>query len=345
VAPLVYHQLKTVGLIAPGSAIPDEVQRYLQTAYYHSAAQNTVFFGELERVLAALTAGGIQPVVLKGAALAAEIYPASALRPMGDLDLLIRPGDLGAARRILETLGYCEERYPELSSHFSRVIGSHIIMRSSFQTDVVVELHWSLLNWARIRSMDWFWEQTTPRGAGGLALTPTAHTLYLAAHLGFHHYAQPRLIWLYDLHLAIAVWAEAIDWALLTRQASQLGWGSDLYSIFLEVQGCFAMALPVDLTLLFERAGVDTRAAPRPQAKKRLHKAWSALSALSLHDRGRLVLSALLPGREYINFTYRPPMPWLLPLYYPVHWVGIALAVIDARRRHSFHKPADVAGR
>src|SRR5262245_65347229 len=61
---------------------------------------------ELQAALAELEAGGIEPIVFKGAALAHTHYPESWLRPRLDADLLIPPEQRWRASEILVGLGY-----------------------------------------------------------------------------------------------------------------------------------------------------------------------------------------------------------------------------------------------
>lgn len=61
--------------------------------------------GDLAAALGALSTAGIEVMPLKGSLLGSR-SPEPARRPMADLDLLVRPGDQAAARRVLEGLGY-----------------------------------------------------------------------------------------------------------------------------------------------------------------------------------------------------------------------------------------------
>jgi hypothetical protein len=54
----------------------------------------------------ALADGGIKAVLLKGAVMAANYYPDPLLRPLADLDLLIRPQDRNASVEVVRHLGY-----------------------------------------------------------------------------------------------------------------------------------------------------------------------------------------------------------------------------------------------
>jgi hypothetical protein len=62
--------------------------------------------GELGRLLAAFGGRGIEVVLLKGAHTAYEYFPEPGTRPMADLDVLVSPAHLPAARQVLGELGF-----------------------------------------------------------------------------------------------------------------------------------------------------------------------------------------------------------------------------------------------
>jgi len=59
-------------------------------------------------VLAALAAAGLRCVLFKGAAVGPLFYPHPALRPSGDVDLLVGRADLPAARAVVEGMGFAQ---------------------------------------------------------------------------------------------------------------------------------------------------------------------------------------------------------------------------------------------
>lgn len=65
---------------------------------------------QLEQLAAGLAAVGQDALLVKGAALALTHYAAPWRRPMGDIDLLSRPGELERLVRALEGLGYERQR-------------------------------------------------------------------------------------------------------------------------------------------------------------------------------------------------------------------------------------------
>ncbi len=81
---------------------------------------------ELERrligVFEALEAAGLEPVVLKGPALAHQVYPDPAWRAFGDIDLLVATHEWRRACSVLRDLGY-RRRLPEPRRGFDERFG------------------------------------------------------------------------------------------------------------------------------------------------------------------------------------------------------------------------------
>ena len=88
-------------------ALPEAVGQFLFEENLRSRARASRLLEELVATIRALRAADVEVVALKGAALAFFHYPDSALRPMGDLDLLLRdPRDLERATAALLGAGW-----------------------------------------------------------------------------------------------------------------------------------------------------------------------------------------------------------------------------------------------
>ena len=74
--------------------------------YFATARRNLLAFNALARVIEHLNAHGIPNILLKGVALALTLYKNEALRPMGDVDLLVRWDDVPRTVELLRELGY-----------------------------------------------------------------------------------------------------------------------------------------------------------------------------------------------------------------------------------------------
>jgi hypothetical protein len=89
------------------SALPSAVAEFIFEEIPRARARAGRLHETLASVVLALRAAGVEVVALKGAALAFFHYEDPALRPMGDLDLLLRePGDLARATEALLGAGW-----------------------------------------------------------------------------------------------------------------------------------------------------------------------------------------------------------------------------------------------
>lgn len=100
VAPLLHARLQNAGWL-------DEAMRqWLAGQYNFNRQRVTKMRVELQEILALFAQNNVPLMPLKGSILTATYYTDPALRPMADLDLLIRPDDLAPAARLLGQLGY-----------------------------------------------------------------------------------------------------------------------------------------------------------------------------------------------------------------------------------------------
>jgi len=100
---LLYYRLKT---FHPGTPIPANVMERLRQVYLQSAGRNTRLYHELGKVFGRLQQHGITVIALKGSHLATVVYQNIALRPMSDIDLLVKQADLLKVQDILVEQGY-----------------------------------------------------------------------------------------------------------------------------------------------------------------------------------------------------------------------------------------------
>lgn len=341
VAPLLYHALNTAGW---PEQMPAHLRRDLQATYYATAARNLLIYEELSRILTALSP--LRVVVLKGAALADTLYPSIALRPMGDLDLLVPRQHLESAVQALQSLGYEREAGQDRIPGFNRVVGFNVHLRGGRRQPLTVELHWNLVagdtDWRSPR-MDWFWEQTeewktevdnwSPSSSlhspsSALQLTATAHLLYLAAHLMLQHGgAQARLLWFYDIHLLVSQWKSRLDWDELLDRACQFRWAAALHAALQGAQNRFATSLPNGfLDTLAEATDHQARQLVERKAgtvQTRATTTWDKLTSMGWSTRVYLARSIVFPSSAYLRLRYKPHPAWLWPLYYPYRWFDI----------------------
>lgn len=97
----------------------------------------------LRKILALLHANGIKVILLKGAALAVTVYGSFAKRPMGDLDILVAPGDADRAWKLIRDTGWTVE-YEEGDEFYNNFHHLAALVDPS-SLKIVLEIHRSML--------------------------------------------------------------------------------------------------------------------------------------------------------------------------------------------------------
>ena len=209
-------------------------------------ARNIYLLGRLQAVQELLRRAGIPSIVLKGGCLLSVLYPDFGLRPLGDIDLLIRGRDLD---RILELLGRDGWEIPSDDQQaFWRRNFYHLFVESRDAFGAVFELHWDLEKEFRhaIR-LEELWERSVVFHLEGEAYRRLANEdlmIHLMTHLA-HHYFRPRLIWAHDIQ-RLARTAK-IDWNRVLARAERWRLRLPVYYAVRYVEKLFPGAIPPEV--------------------------------------------------------------------------------------------------
>ena len=202
-----------------GAAAPDPAVRALGPAYHESWSRFQGQVAAAERVLAALHAGGVRTLLLKGLPLALTVYARPALRAMADIDVLVAPEDRDAAAALLGRLGYRALRHPgagELAvMHSVGLVGPD---------GSTADLHWYALQECCHPGADaTLWEHAVPCGVGGVeALAPSPEGLLLTALAhGVRWNGEPPARWAVDSVTLLRRHGSALDWDRLCADAQR----------------------------------------------------------------------------------------------------------------------------
>jgi hypothetical protein len=171
-------------------AVPARTRESLAGAYRATLAQNLRRFQALEEALGALSKRGMEPVILKGALLAETVYADPGVRPMRDVDLLVRREDLSGAEETLLALGF--ERLGTPGRATSEALH---YQRGYRRGRCKIELHTSLCDEGRYAvDAPGLWRRSHPiswRGRPARALADPDHLAYLALHAALHAFLLP----------------------------------------------------------------------------------------------------------------------------------------------------------
>lgn len=213
---------------------------------WRGAAARMMCESVLGALLATAASQGIEVLVLKGAALANDLYPRPELRPYSDLDILCRPADFPRLAAALLDAGYRHEE-PDDAAGLEPPLDTS--RRRSFldqSGDVLIELHLDVLGLGiPPRHRGDFWREARAIEAGPLrlrTLSPTHQLLHLAVHVHAHCYS--RLIWLIDLDLLIRRHGEAIEWDRLMALARDEGVGVALRHVLATAHAILGTPIP-----------------------------------------------------------------------------------------------------
>jgi hypothetical protein len=243
VGPLLAHALERAGL-ADTATIAEEVRAALRREYLAAAGRAVLLSDAAARLLSAFAQAGIPVIALKGLALAETVYPNPALRPMEDLDLLIRSGDLSAAVRTLSEAGFREawHGFPD----FERADGL-----------VDVDLHTALLHEGEIPTRlgaqaiatEALWAAAQPAtlaGVPGMVLSPPHQLLHVCQHLCTHH-ALSGLLRHADILALGTRYPDLLTLDCLAPLAATRAGRRALFHAIASCEGRLGIALPVGL--------------------------------------------------------------------------------------------------
>lgn len=281
----------------------------------------------LAQVIESLAAAGVQPLLIKGTALAYSLYPDPALRTRADTDLIIPAHRRDAVFAALEALGF--ERDLAVSGEFVSY-QSNFSGRAGDGTAHTLDVHWKFNNspvLARLLDYDEAHHAAVPLPAlhPGARAPNHVHSLLIAAfhrasHIhnpyyveGVAHFGGDRLVWLYDIHLL----ARAFDpqqWRTFCALARQREAESICLQALRDAQHWFGSPVPADACLDLASTHRITNTA-KYLAAGRLQQQWMDFLALDgARSKWRFVIELLFPTPSYMRERYpaaNAPLPWL----------------------------------
>lgn len=195
--------------------MPADVAETLMATYRTNWIWNRRLRGEQRRIVDTILDGGIDVVLVKGVTLAARYYGEIALRPIGDIDLLVHPEDAADCGRILSTCGYTPLPGREKPTQWHSLVNRALAYHGS--AGITIDVHWALASLppyvAAFPQAD-IWNCAESLDLSG----PSARRLSIADELRFlcYHYAAQhrdrRLIWLVDIAEILRSLPSDWDW-------------------------------------------------------------------------------------------------------------------------------------
>lgn len=328
VASLLYHCLSKME--NGRDYIPDDILTRLRNLYYGSLANNILLYQRLNRVLGFLREENIKVIVLKGAALAERVYGNLALRPMYDVDLLVRKEDLPRVDERLSLLGYStQENYLDRLKTSNNSYLNTIMMHSTMSPPL--HLHWHLVNstiptfnYCSKIEMERIWQEAIPAKVAGiesLVLAPHHLIIHLSEHALKPSHSLGKLIFLCDIHEVVRAYRDQLNWELLKEEAFHFNLSWQVYYCLNLASLVLGAHVPGDVLekLKPKNAGFIERRfftlTLRPKASYGLSYLMQLAMCQSLSQKVRFLWRTLFPPGEILAQRYAFPQAKGGPLY------------------------------
>lgn len=210
----------------------------------------------LVRLVQVLADAGLQPILLKGVALAYRDYPAPALRPLRDVDLLLGEADAVMAQNLL--IAHPGYRLAPWAGQYGVEHGHQLPELQDIETELTIEVH------HRINARGWteepkllrkiYAEAESIKVLGRTVRVPSVHAnlLHLVEHATLHHTFDNGPLILADMHYLVS--GHAIDWPRLLDEARDMGLANALGLVAGFARDHGAVWVPEELSGLCDQA-------------------------------------------------------------------------------------------
>jgi hypothetical protein len=216
---------------------PGPVWQAMEQAAAQTAFDGMVHLRQLVGVVAALRSAGIEPLLLKGYALAELIYSDPVTRPSHDLDMLVRPDQVVPACQALARIGCTLPDQATVDVQLANAYDLPVVLPPMAGLATVLELHWDLAPRGLFKLDLDLWRARAEvfdlAGQPALRFSPEDMLLHLALHLRKHRYVGLR--WLCDVAELLRRFGgpaapRPLDWEYVVGSARSAGLTVLLYT-------------------------------------------------------------------------------------------------------------------
>ena len=300
--PLLRRGLQRAGLL---ERVPGPARQRLERDTVAHAARALLLSRTLVTILAALGRAGVRAAPLRGPTLGERLYDDAALRPCGDVDILVDRAALPHVAHALGALGFDEvDRRPGFAREFS-----YALEMIEPRHGVVVEPHFALgyppftdavdlgRVWARARL-------ASVAGVETLVLGPEATLLNLCLHIIHKAPAVPAL-WIYDLDRLVRREGAALDWPEFAALAEASRLAPLVAATLRRGAALFGSPVPDEVTTWLEQATASPLARLLTGSRVDGKESLAALLALpGVRVRLRYALAVLFPSPRFMALEY-----------------------------------------
>ena len=243
-APFVYPVIKDLD-----SSVPEDIIEFFKNNYYCSLIRCEKLWREFIRIEGAFKAEGLTILPIKGVALLYDIYQDMPVRPMTDIDLLVKEEDIEKSEQVFYDLGYEKDLYG-LKEEYWRNSQCHIAFHKKENNAAFVELHWGLDFKRKNRALlPELWERMREIGIEGRTvklLSPEDTLFSLALHK--RRYGKTLLLKnILDAAILLNKYNSSFDWGYCLSQCRKYNLSSTLFFILYQISFIADIQIPVKI--------------------------------------------------------------------------------------------------
>jgi len=322
ITPLFYWSLKKLN---NSKDVPPETMQGLEKRYYNNLARNMLFYNELNKVLKAFKKANIDVIVLKGAFLAEEIYKNIGLRPMSDIDLLVKEKDLQKVKVEMNKLMYFPKYvFPtKLHEQQFKLLNEELPYENKTKK-ITLEIHWNIQSPKHLDGIkiEDFWENAKSVKVAGvetLTFAPENLLQHLCLHVDKHiklSTAPPAkpLRDFCDIAEVTTYYKNKIDWNYLVQSSKDYEVTEPVFQGLFIAKNYFQGCIP-DETI--QKLGPSTRDINFEQMFKGI-KSYSHKNNQSsgikylrnlnemngIWNKSRIIIGDIFPSQEFMVYRY-----------------------------------------
>ena len=252
--PLLYCKL-----LSHKIAVPRPIENSLRNDYLGCSGKDLKRKHQLREVIKIFNEHGMEHILLKGSHLAEKVYTNSVLRPMCDIDILIRQEDIEKAFNLLINEGYYDGSLHSCSDIVKNVYIHHypVLYKDNL---FPVELHRYLFENNDLKNIDLIWNRAVEVSIDGMfskVMAVEDLLIYIALHGLKYHTQKFGINFLYDLH--ISIYSGNINWHLVSQLIKENDWGNSktLYSALVLTKKYFHTDIPDEFLAAIRPAGFN----------------------------------------------------------------------------------------
>lgn len=326
IAPLIYKYISSCGA---KKMIPEAIYEKFRYIYFHTFSKNTRLFEAMGKLINQFELESIDLILLKGSVLAELIYRDIGLRPMDDVDILVKENDLDSVKTLMSENGYQTIEISK-SDFIGKLAPRHHLPQYTKDNNIF-EIHWHLHNENdkyNITIAD-LWKHALPYQIGEhdvQILRFEDMLMHLCIHLNDHFsYSKARFTNFCDI--AEILMMDRLNWDFIKTQSKNYKIDTIVFKYVLLIGKYFNIKIPGDIKdSNIPITDIEKRFILLLQNKNYNRTDFNSnIRSLSevkgFGNKIRYIFGDLFPSKEFIILRFQIKNKKLVYFYYPVRFI------------------------